>query len=57
MGGGGGGGGAQRASVNLKSYDHKFGIICFSFQCCFASTETIRLIRDGEPRTATYAFI
>ena len=23
------------------------------FQCCFTSTETIRLIRDGEPRTAT----
>ena len=22
---------------------------CFSFQCCSASTETIRLIRDGEP--------
>ena len=38
----GGGGGAQRAGVNLRSYDHKFGMICFSFQCCFASKETIR---------------
>ena len=28
----------------------------FSFQCCFTSTETFRLIRDGEPRTATSAF-
>ena len=25
-------------------------------QCCFTSTETIRLIRDGEPRTATSTF-
>ena len=24
-----------------------------SFQCCFTSLETIRLIGDGEPRTAT----
>ena len=27
-----------------------------SVQCCFTSTETIRLIRDGEPRTATSSF-
>ena len=27
-----------------------------SVQSCFASTETIRLIRDGEPRTATSTF-
>ena len=26
------------------------------FECCFTSTETIRLIRDGEPRTATSTF-
>ena len=26
------------------------------FQCCFTSTETIRTIRDGEPRTATSIF-
>ena len=25
-------------------------------QCCFMSTETVRTIRDGEPRTATSAF-
>ena len=25
-------------------------------QCCFASTETIRTIRDGEARTATSTF-
>ena len=28
----------------------------FSFQCCFTFTETVRLIRDGEPRTATSTF-
>ena len=27
-----------------------------SVQCCFPSTETIRTIRDGEPRTATSTF-
>ena len=27
-----------------------------TFQCCFAAKETIRLIRDGEPRTATSTF-
>ena len=30
--------------------------IVFFFRCCFTSTETIRLIRDGEPRTATSTF-
>ena len=25
-------------------------------QCCFTSTETVKTIRDGEPRTATSAF-
>ena len=30
--------------------------IRFSFLCCCTSTETIRLIRDGEPRTATSTF-
>ena len=28
----------------------------FSFKCCFTSTETTRLIRDGEPRTTTSTF-
>ena len=27
-----------------------------SFQCCFTSTETIKLIRDGKSRTATSTF-
>ena len=27
-----------------------------SVQCCFTSTETTRLIRDGEPRTSTSTF-
>ena len=25
-------------------------------QCCFTSTETVRTVRDGEPRTATSTF-
>ena len=25
-------------------------------QCCFTSTETVRTIMDGEPRTATWTF-
>ena len=28
----------------------------FQFQCCFTSTETVRLIRDGEAPTATSTF-
>ena len=28
----------------------------FSFQCCFTSTESIGLIRDGEPGMATSTF-
>ena len=31
-------------------------IPCSSVQRCFTPTETIRLIRDGEPRTATSSF-
>ena len=27
-----------------------------SVQCCFKSTETVRIIRDGEPRAATSTF-
>ena len=26
------------------------------FKCCFTSTETIRTVRDGEPRTSTLTF-
>ena len=29
---------------------------CVQVQCCFSSTETIRTIRDGEPRTAPSTF-
>ena len=28
----------------------------FQVQCCLTSTETLRIIRDGEPRTATSTF-
>ena len=28
----------------------------FLIHCCFTSTETMRLIRDGEPRMATSTF-
>ena len=31
-------------------------LVGFRFQCCFTSTETIRLIGDGEARTATSTF-
>ena len=30
--------------------------LCKTVQCCFTSTETLRTIRDGEPRTATSTF-
>ena len=30
--------------------------VVYQFQCCFTSTETVRLIRDGESRTATSTF-
>ena len=38
------------------SEDMNLYILVFFFRCCFTSTETIRLIRDGEPRTATSTF-
>ena len=28
----------------------------FQFQCCFTSSETVRTVSDGEPRTSTSAF-
>ena len=49
----------------LKRKESQSGIELSSFRCCFVlffssncftSTETIRLIRDGEPRTATTIF-
>ena len=30
-----------------------FGDLCLEVQCCFTSTETMRTMRGGEPRTAT----
>ena len=30
--------------------------LCFKFSISFTSTETIRTIRDGEPRTAASTF-
>ena len=29
------------------------GLVWLTVQCCFTSTEIIRTVRDGEPRTAT----
>ena len=29
---------------------------CVRVQCCFTSTETVRTVRDGEPRTPTLIF-
>ena len=31
-------------------------VVVVVVECCFTSTETIRLIRDGSPRTATSIF-
>ena len=30
--------------------------VCVHVQCCLKSTETVRTVRDGEPRTATSTF-
>ena len=54
-GGGGGGGGARTATSTLTRLLSS-EILNFSFQCCFTSTETIRIIRDGEPWAATSTF-
>ena len=35
---------------------HPAGLITFFFAWCFTSTETVRTIRDGQPRTATSTF-
>jgi len=34
----------------------KSGTCAFQVQCCFTSTETIRTMKDGEPRTAISTF-
>ena len=36
--------------------EEKINTSAVQVQCCFTSTETMRLIRDGEPRTATSTF-
>ena len=50
----------QRYFEPFVCLDHETKVVQGAFcevrafvQCCFTSTETIRLIRDGEPRTAT----
>ena len=45
-------------SIVLVVADDLFGLFGVEalFQSCFKSTETIRLIRDGMPRTATSTF-
>ena len=35
---------------------HPTALITFFFACCFTSTETVRTIRVGEPRTPTSTF-
>ena len=35
---------------------HSSWVLSSSLQCCFTSTETVRTVRDGEPRTATSTF-
>ena len=53
-GGGGGGGVMIQAAEGVGGGGGRGGGI--QVQCCFTSTETIRTIRDGEPRTATSTF-
>ena len=43
--GGGGGGGGEKKGVRI-----------FEVHCCLAFTETVRTIRDREPRTSTSTF-
>ena len=45
----------MKCFVHHSAYEQKIKA-AFSFQCCFTSTETIRLIRDREPRMATSTF-
>ena len=49
---------------SVKRFNENGNVACqqahisslFVSACCFTTTETIRLIRDGEPRTATSTF-
>ena len=51
-----------RAAVNTRGPDDGerttvvVVVAVVQVQCCFTSTETVRTIRDGEPRTATSTF-
>ena len=42
------------ACVSVSQYSYRYSCHCISR--CFTSTETIRLIRDGEPSTTTATF-
>ena len=46
----------QQISVPAKVHGLCLVFFVFFFPCCFTSTETMRLIRDGEPSTATLDF-
>ena len=47
--------GAQNGHLDFHTAP-EFCVTKDQVQCCFTSTETIRTIRDGEPRTATSTF-
>ena len=48
------------ADLNEKHFIQNTYVVAvtntISFQCCFTSTETVRPIRNGEPRMATSTF-
>ena len=52
----------DRAAVNTRGPDDGerttvvVVVAVVQVQCCFTSTETVRTIRDGEPRTSTSTF-
>ena len=39
-----------------KGTDNNATYTFIFFKCCFTPTETVRTIRDGEPRTSTSSF-
>ena len=41
---------------NGRCNKHHGRLLLLLLQCCFTSTETVRTIRDGEPRTSTSTF-
>ena len=55
----GGVGGGGRRSVGGGRRFREGGLVVergVRVQCCFTSAETIRTVRDGEPRTSTSTF-